>query len=61
MKEFDWNFIGTQLLNAVEYEEFLYWKSIEEQAEKYGLEFAEETYLEDLNNCGGELRFEIHN
>lgn len=47
---FDWAFINTQLLNAVEQKEFDYWKDIAKQAHEQGLEFAEETYLEDLKN-----------
>lgn len=55
---FDWNFINEKLLNSVEREEFEYWKSIAEQASEIGLDFAEETYLEDLKNGGGELQWD---
>lgn len=59
MREFDWSFINENLLNAVSFNEFKYWESIAKQAEESGLEFAEETYLEDLENSDGVIEFDI--
>lgn len=59
MEKFDWNFINKNLLNAVSFKEFKYWESIAQQARESGLEFAEETYLEDLKNNDGVIEFDI--
>ena len=58
--EFGWEFIGEHLLNAVSFKEFKYWEAIQKQAEELGLEFAKETYLEDLKNSeNGVIEFDI--
>lgn len=49
-----WETINEKLLNAVEREEFEYWKSLAQQAIEIGIDFAEETYLEDIENGGDE-------
>ena len=53
MKDF-WETINEKLLNSVEREEFEYWKSLAQQAIEIGIDFAEETYLEDIKNGGDE-------
>ena len=52
--EFTIDFINQHINEAVEREEFEYWKSLNEQVEEYGIDFAEETYLEDIKNGGDE-------
>ena len=59
MREFDWSFINENLLNAVSFNEFKYWEAIAQQAKEISLEFAEETYLEDLKNNDGVIEFDI--
>lgn len=53
-ENFDEKFINQHMWNAIEREEYEYWKSLKEQADEYGIEFAEETYLEDIKNGGNE-------
>lgn len=53
-ENFDEKFINQHMWNAVEQEEYNYWKSLKEQTDEYGIEFAEETYLEDIKNGGDE-------
>lgn len=53
-KEDFWETINEKLLNAVEREEYEYWKSLAQQAIDVGIDFAEETYLEDIKNGGDE-------
>lgn len=53
-ENFDEKFIEQHMWNAVEREEYEYWKSLKEQTDEYGIEFAEETYLEDIQNGGDE-------
>lgn len=54
MKEDFWKTINEKLLNSVELKEYEYWKSIAIQAAEIGIDFAEETYLEDIKNGGDE-------
>lgn len=56
--KFDLQFIYQHITNAVEEKEYLYWVDLANQAEDYGIEFAEETYKEDLAMCGGELKWD---
>lgn len=49
-----WKTINEHLINSVEREEYEYWKALSEQAKKIGIDFAEETYLEDIKNGGDE-------
>ena len=49
-----WKTINEHLINSVEREEYEYWKSLSKQAKEVGIDFAEETYLEDIKNGGDE-------
>lgn len=53
-ENFDEKFINQYMYDAIEREEYEYWKSLKNQVEEYGIEFAEETYLEDIKNGGDE-------
>lgn len=44
--------------NSVQLSELQYWAARLAEADKFGIEFAEETYNEDLKNCGGVLIFD---
>ena len=52
--EFTIEFINQHLENAVERKEYEYWKSLAQQVIEIGIDFAEETYLEDIKNGGDE-------
>lgn len=59
MKEVKLTFedIYRHIRNSVQLSELLYWANRLKEANELGIEFAQETYNEDLKNCGGVLIF----
>ena len=50
--------IWENIENSTTREEYKYWDSLLQQALEIGIEFAQETYEEDLEMNGGELKWD---